>query len=743
MKQPRYNVSLYIIVPFIFAGLASLSAIIAFHITQYYVKKGIDSSLAILIWVLIAAAIAFLIGLVIARLLLGPVKRFMKKVKEFPALSSPEIESGKLSQVDELKYFAQIFDQVTDVLSNVDARQLFPDIIGESGSMRRLLSKLMMVSPTNSTVLIQGEQGTGKNLVAKNIYEHSLRKLKPFIKVSCSDASEKIFESELFGHSGEDSENNLLRTPGQFEMANGGVIFFDDIDDIPFNTQAKILRVLQNGEFERVGDGKTIKVDVRFIAASSKNLTKLVTQGRFNEDLYYRINVFSLQIPPLRERKEDIPFLVDDFLQKSPKKARISSAALQLLMVYRWPGNVNELRETVERSAAICQDEIIEVRDLPQSIRTDPSQRTEAILQHAQRMESIGTIASGISHNFRNILSGITVNNQLIQIKYADDQKLQKISAAINKFVRRGSDLVDELMQFSRKQPETKLDTLNLYEVLKATYNLIVESFQKNIHIYMDVPESILITGTRSGLSQVFMNLCTNARDAMPDGGELRIEAKQNKGKIEISIADTGMGMDSETLEKCFDPFFTTKDTGKGTGLGLSTIYGIVKNYGGDIKVTSEMNKGTTFLVSLPQHSAAEEDSKQEDMTVVDTILGKGQKVLVVDDETEVLKPMEDMLEGIGYTAASAESGKDAIAKYKTWQPDVVLMDRNMPEMDGTKCAQLIIEHDPDARIVLVSGYDEKGADGLSDEEKGLIKNYLTKPVDMSKLSRILAQLFE
>lgn len=742
MKQPRYNVSLYIIVPFIFAGLASLSAIIAFQITQYYVKKGIDSSLAILFWVLIAAAIAFIIGLIIARLLLGPVKRFMRKVKEFPALSSPEIESGKLSQVDELKHFAQIFDQVTDVLGNVDARQLFPDIIGESGSMRRLLSKLMMVSPTNSTVLILGEPGTGKNLIAENIYEHSLRKLRPFIKVNCSDVSEKTFESELFGHKRDDSGDSLFRKLGQFEMANGGIIFFDEIGDIPLNTQAKILRVLQNGDFKRIKDSKTIKIDVRFIAASSKNLTKMVNEGRFNEDLYYRINVFSLPIPPLRERKEDIPFLVDHFLQKSPKTAQISSAALQLLMVYRWPGNVNELRETVERSAAICQDGLIEVRDLPQSIRIDPSQRAEAILQHAQRMESIGTIASGISHNFRNILSGITVNNQLIQIKYTQDDKLQNIATSINKFVRRGSDLVDELMQFSRKQPGTKLDTLNLVEVLKETYNLIVESFQKKIDIHLDLPESILMLGTRSGLSQVFMNLCTNARDAMPDGGELRIEAKQNKDKIEVSIADTGIGMDSETLEKCFDPFYTTKDAGKGTGLGLSTIYGIVKNHGGDINVTSELNKGTTFLVSFPLHAAAEEEKSQEEMAAA-TVLGNGQKVLVVDDETEVLKPMEDMLEGLGYSAASAESGKEAIAKYKTWQPEVVLMDRNMPEMDGTTCAKLIIEHDPNAKIVLVSGYDEKGVDGLNEQDKLLIKNYLTKPIDMPKLSRILAQLFE
>ncbi|MBW1728052.1 MAG: sigma 54-interacting transcriptional regulator [Deltaproteobacteria bacterium] len=719
-----------------------MSAIVAFQITQYYVKKGIDSSLAILLWVLIAAAIAFLIGLVIARLLLGPVKRFMQKVKEFPALSSLEIESGKLRQVDELKYFAQIFDQVTDVLGNVDARQLFPDIIGESGEMRRLLSKLMMVAPTNSTVLILGEPGTGKNLVAKNIYEHSLRKLKPFIKVSCNDIPKKVLESELFGHKRDDSAGDFLHKLGQFEMANGGVIFFDEIGDIPLSTQAKILRVLQDGEFERVRDSKTIKVDVRFIAASNKNLTKLANEGRFNEDLYYRMNVFSLPLPPLRERKEDIPFLVDHFLQKSPKKAQVSSAALQLLMVYRWPGNVNELRETVERSAAICEDEIIEVRDLPQSIRIDPSQRAEAILQHAQRMESVGSIASGISHNFRNILSGITVNNQLIQIKYKDDAKLQEIAGSINKFVRRGSDLVNELMQFSRKQPENKLDILNLVEVLKETYNLITESFQKKIDIHMDVPESIFVLGTRSGLSQVFMNLCTNARDAMPEGGELRIEAKQNKDKVEVTIADTGTGMDSETLEKCFDPFFTTKDPGKGTGLGLSTIYGIIKNHGGDINITSELNKGTTFLLSFPLHTAVEEEKKQEDMTT-ETVFGDGQKVLIVDDETEVLKPMEDMLEGLGYSAASAESGKEAIAKYITWQPDIVLMDRNMPEMDGTKCAELIIEHDPDAKIVLISGYDEKGADGLSDQEKLLIKNYLTKPIDITKLSQILAQLFE
>ena len=742
MKQPRYNVSLYIIVPFIIAGLASLSAIVAFQITQYYVKKGTDSSLAVLVWVLIAAAVAFLIGLVIARLLLGPVKRFMKKVKEFPALSSPEIESGNLRQVDELKYFAQIFDQVTDVLGNVDARQLFPDIVGESGPMRRLLSRLMMVSPTNSTVLILGEPGTGKNLIAKNIYEHSLRKLRPFVKVVCSDASEKIFENELFGQRRDYSEDTLLRNLGYFEMANGGIIFFDEIADIPLGTQAKILRVLQDGEFKRARDNKTIKVDVRFITASSKNLTKLVNEGRFNEDLFYRINVFSLVIPPLRERKEDIPFLVDHFLQKSPRRAQISSAALQLLMVYRWPGNVEELRETVERSAAICQDGVIEVRDLPQSVRIDPSQRAEAILQHAQRMESIGTITSGISHNFRNILSGITVNNQLIQIKYQQDEKLQNIASSINKFVRRGSDLVDELMQFSRKQPETKLDTLNLVEVLKETYNLIAESFQKNIDIHMDLPESILMSGTRSGLSQVFMNLCTNARDAMPEGGELRIEAKQNEGKIEVTIADTGIGMDSETLEKCFDPFFTTKEAGKGTGLGLSTIYGIVKNHGGDIKVTSELNKGTTFLVSFPLHATAEEGKEQEDKAP-ERFLGNGQKVLVVDDETEVLGPMEDMLEGLGYSAASADSGKEAVAKYKSWKPDVVLMDRNMPEMSGTKCAQLIIEHDPDAKIVLVSGYDQKGADGLNEQDKLLIKDYITKPIDMTKLSRVLAQLFQ
>jgi CheY-like chemotaxis protein len=203
-------------------------------------------------------------------------------------------------------------------------------------------------------------------------------------------------------------------------------------------------------------------------------------------------------------------------------------------------------------------------------------------------------------------------------------------------------------------------------------------------------------------------------------------------------VSDTGTGMDPETTEKCFDPFFTTKDIDTGTGLGLSTTYGIVKDHGGDIYVYSEIDKGTAFKVDLPLVQF-EETLGQE--AVAEVIRGKGEKVLVVDDEIDSLKPMEDLLEGMGYRAASSGSGKEAIAKYSSWQPDVVLVDRNMPEMDGVTCAEKIIANDPDAKIILISGYDEKGPNGIGLPTQELIGGYLVKPINRMELSRMLSRL--
>jgi len=217
-------------------------------------------------------------------------------------------------------------------------------------------------------VLITGESGTGKELVAQSIYQHSLRKEGPFIKLNCVAIPEGLLESELFGHEKGAFTGATAQKRGKFELAHGGTILLDEIGDMPLATQAKLLRVLQEKEFERVGGTKPIRVDIRIIASTNKNLTKLVQEGKFREDLFYRLNVFSLHLPPLRDRREDIPALAQGFLETAPKSAEISSSALQLLMGFHWPGNVRELKNVIERAAVMAENGIIEPQHLPVQI---------------------------------------------------------------------------------------------------------------------------------------------------------------------------------------------------------------------------------------------------------------------------------------------------------------------------------------------------------------------------------------
>jgi transcriptional regulator with PAS, ATPase and Fis domain len=270
--------------------------------------------------------------------------------------------------VDKIEQFATVFDRVTSVLSRMDARHFFPQIIGESLPMRGLLSLIKKVAPTDSTVLILGERGTVKKLVATSIFENCLRKNKPFIKLNCAAIPTELLESELFGHEKGAFTGATKNKPGKFDMANGGTFFLDEIGDMPLNLQSKILRVIQEKEFYRVGGSNTIKVDVRFVASTNQNLEKLVQEGKFREDLYYRLNVFTLHLPPLRERKEDIPLLVDYFLQNLSKKVEISSVALQMIMTYAWPGNIRELKNVIESAAVIAENGFIEPVQLPGSI---------------------------------------------------------------------------------------------------------------------------------------------------------------------------------------------------------------------------------------------------------------------------------------------------------------------------------------------------------------------------------------
>ncbi len=365
MKEFRYHISLYIIVPIIFSGFATLSSILIFQLTQYCYNNRLAAGPPIFWAIVIIVVVGFLCGLVVVWIILKPLKEFIKNAKSF----LPDVKDITQKAEGQIEEWEKVFRRVTTVLSLVDAKELFPDIIVESEIMRGVLSEVTKVAPTDSTVLILGESGTGKELVAASIYKQSKRKGKPFIKLNCVAIPDGLWESELFGHEKGAFTGATTQKIGKFELANGGTLFLDEIGDMPLNTQAKMLRVLQEREFERVGGNKTIKVDVRFIAATNKNLRAMVKEKKFREDLFFRLNVFTLHIPPLRERRNDIPALVEHFCERAPKKVRISPVAMQMLQENAsWPGNIRELQNVIERAAVICEKGIIEPRHLPDSI---------------------------------------------------------------------------------------------------------------------------------------------------------------------------------------------------------------------------------------------------------------------------------------------------------------------------------------------------------------------------------------
>src|SRR5690242_2408828 len=258
-------------------------------------------------------------------------------------------------------------------------RYNFPNIIGKSDRIVSLLDLVAQVAPSRSTILIVGESGTGKELIAKAIHSASPRADKPFVAVNSGSIPVDLLESQLFGHVRGAFTSAIASKKGLFEVADQGTIFFDEIGTISMETQAKLLRVIQEKEFMRLGATDTIKVDARIIAATNVDLKKLVDEGRFREDLYYRLNVINIQLPSLRERKEDIPSLVEFFTKKYCEENvkppyRFSSEALKVLMDYYWPGNVRELENAVERAVVLSQDEIIG-RDLLPEVITSPSSR--------------------------------------------------------------------------------------------------------------------------------------------------------------------------------------------------------------------------------------------------------------------------------------------------------------------------------------------------------------------------------
>ena len=267
-------------------------------------------------------------------------------------------------------------DENLELRQELGHRYEFDNIVGRSASMQEIFATVERVAPSRATVLLAGESGVGKDLIARAIHYHSPRRDRPFVKINCTAIPENLMESELFGHEKGAFTGANTTKPGKFEQADTGTAFLDEIGDVPGSIQVKLLRVLQEREFERLGSNKTRLIDVRIVAATNQDLRAALEQGTFREDLYYRLNVVPIDIPPLRERREDIPFLAEHFVAKlghasGSRVESISEAAIEKLMGYHWPGNVRELENVVERSIVLCPATRLEAAD----IRLDTSPR--------------------------------------------------------------------------------------------------------------------------------------------------------------------------------------------------------------------------------------------------------------------------------------------------------------------------------------------------------------------------------
>jgi Nif-specific regulatory protein len=314
------------------------------------------------------------VGALAIDLRFSPERTFNRSVKFLGVVASMIGQAVKIHRlIDEDK--RRLVDENTLLRQELRERYDFSNLVGSSGPMRQIYEQVAQVARTNTTVLIRGESGTGKELIAHAIHYNSLRAKKPLIKVSCAALPESLIESELFGYEKGAFTGAEARKKGRFELAEGGTLFLDEIGDVNLPTQVKLLRVLQQREFERVGGTETVKANVRLIGATNKDLEKAIAAGMFREDLYYRLNVFSMFVPALRERKADLLLLADHFLEKFAREhqrpiKRISTPAIDMLTSYHWPGNVRELENTIERAVLMCDSQVIHAHHLPPSLQT-------------------------------------------------------------------------------------------------------------------------------------------------------------------------------------------------------------------------------------------------------------------------------------------------------------------------------------------------------------------------------------
>lgn len=348
--------------------------------------------------------------------------------------SAVRVRQDRIEEIERLRNEnQQLHDELKDRFVN-------DNIVGNSSQMREVFKQIQQVAKTQATVLIRGESGVGKELIADSIHYGSSRSEKPFIKVNCAALPETLIESELFGHEKGAFTGADTAKKGRFELAEGGSIFLDEIGELPAHIQVKLLRFLQERQFEKLGGVKTIQSNVRVIAATNRNLEEAIKTGDFREDLYYRLNVFPIFTPSLRDRLNDIPLLVDHFIDKANKKngtniIRISSSAIEMLMVYRWPGNIRELENCIERAAILSTDRVIRSQNLPPTLQTAISSNTthKGTLQTIVEKVEKQLIVDSLTANKGNIIKSahdLGISNRKLGLrieKYAIDVSKYKL----------------------------------------------------------------------------------------------------------------------------------------------------------------------------------------------------------------------------------------------------------------------------------------------------------------------------
>ncbi|MBZ0179230.1 MAG: sigma-54 dependent transcriptional regulator [Melioribacteraceae bacterium] len=320
----------------------------------------------------------------------GTIESAVEAMKKgaFDYITKPFSSEELLLIVKRYEQLKNLLDENLSLKKKLEERYSFHNLIGKSKVMNEMFEQIELVSDNEMSILIEGESGTGKEVVANAIHYNSPRKDKPFIKLSCAALNDSLLESELFGHEKGAFTGAYKEKKGRFELSDSGSLFLDDVDDMPMNSQVKLLRVLQEREFERVGGTKPIKVNVRLICATKEDLWEKVQKGQFREDLYYRLRVIPIKIPSLRERKEDIPLLVSHFLKKSGRdKLKFSEEALDLLSCYDWPGNIRQLENAVYRIAAFAKGSEITKDMIPRDLICGEKQKPKFSFNSNEKVE--------------------------------------------------------------------------------------------------------------------------------------------------------------------------------------------------------------------------------------------------------------------------------------------------------------------------------------------------------------------